>query len=268
MFKPSMNVLASILEDTRREVKLRRSRISRAMLAAAPSYVRPVVSLEAALRRSGLRVIAEIKKASPSRGVIREDFEPVTIATQYALEGAAAISVLTEEKHFQGSLAYLSSVRACVELPIVRKDFIIDEYQIHEARSAGADAVLLIVAALGGARLAAFMAEAAAVGLECLVEVHSEEELCIANEAGARIIGINNRDLATFVTDIGVSVRLAPHVRPEAVTVSESGIHSSEDIARLRAVGIRSVLIGESFMRSVDPGAALRAMLELGGTPA
>jgi indole-3-glycerol phosphate synthase len=262
-----MSVLAAILECARENVRHLREQTPVIRLAESPSYTRPVLSLEAALRRSGLRVIAEIKKASPSRGVIREDFHPVDIALQYAEAGAAAISVLTEEKHFQGSLAYLTAVRERVDLPLLRKDFIVDEYQVHEARAAGADAVLLIVAALGRDRLSALMAEAARVGLECLVEVHDEKELAAANEAGAALIGINNRDLATFTTDLGVSLRLASLARPGAVVVSESGIGDASDIARLRAAGIRSVLVGESFMRASDPGKALAAMIRRGGVP-
>jgi indole-3-glycerol phosphate synthase len=260
-----MSILASILDRTREEVNLRRLQVPMRSLVDAPSYTRPVVSLEGALRRPGLRVIAELKKASPSKGILRVEFDPVAIAISYALAGAAAISVLTEEKHFQGSLAYLRAVRAAVDLPLLRKDFIIDEYQVHEARASGADAVLLIVAALGGSRLEPLLAEAASVGLECLVEVHTESELRAAHEAGATIIGINNRNLATFATDLGISLRLSPLARPEAVLVSESGIGTEEDVARLRDAGIHCVLIGETFLRAGDPGAALKELLASGG---
>jgi indole-3-glycerol phosphate synthase len=262
-----MNVLAAILDHAWENVRRLRERTPVTRLIESPLYTRPVLSLEAALRRPGLRVIAEIKKASPSRGVIRKDFHPVDIAMEYAEAEAAAISVLTEEKFFQGSLASLTAIRERVNLPLLRKDFIVDEYQIHEARAAGADAVLLIVGALGRDRLSGLMAQATRVGLECLVEVHDERELAVANEAGAALIGINNRDLATFTTDLGVSLRLASLARADAVVVSESGIGDAADIARLHAVGIRSVLVGESFMRAPHPGKALRAMVGPGGVP-
>jgi indole-3-glycerol phosphate synthase len=210
----------------------------------------------------GLRVIAEVKKASPSRGVIREDFDPVALARAYARNGAAALSVLTDEKYFQGKLEFLERIREAVPLPILRKDFVIDPYQIRESRARGADAILLIVAALDRAELRSLLAEAREAGFQCLVEVHSEAELDAAVDAGAEIIGINNRDLRTFEVDLETTRRLAPKVPAGVIAVCESGIHSREDLRSLAASGVRCFLIGESLMRAPDPGARLRELLE------
>jgi len=206
-------------------------------------------------------VIAEIKKASPSLGVIRVDFDPALIAQQYEAAGAAAISVVTEPNYFQGGLSLLGKIRPITSLPLLQKDFLIDPYQIIEARSYGADAVLLIVRALNDSVMTDLSFQTQALGMEALVEVHDEYDLGRAIEMGARLIGINNRDLGTFRTDIGTSVRLAGKVPPDVVVVSESGIHGREQILSLRAVGVRAFLIGEVLMKAPDPGQRLRELL-------
>lgn len=203
-------------------------------------------------------VIAEIKRRSPSRGEIRRDLDPAGIAKAYADAGAAAISVLTDDRYFGGSLAVLAAVRRATELPILRKDFVVDAYQVDEARAAGADAVLLIVAALEPDRLRALRDHALALELDALVEVHDEAELDVARAAGADLIGINNRDLRSFATDLTVTERLAPRAPAGAVVVAESGILSYADVRRLQEAGARAFLVGESLMREADVGLALR----------
>jgi len=206
-------------------------------------------------------VIAEVKKASPSRGVIRADFDAVAIACAYAAAGAAAISVLTEARFFQGQPAHLEAIRAAVHVPLLRKDFIFDPYQLVEARAWGADAALLIVAMLDDAQLAELHAAGAGLGLDLLVEVHTADEVERAVAAGATLIGVNNRDLRTFVTALETAVRLRPLIPAGSVTVAESGINGAADIVRLRAAGYDAFLVGESLMRAPDPGAALAALL-------
>jgi indole-3-glycerol phosphate synthase len=206
-------------------------------------------------------VIAEIKKASPSRGVICHDFDPSRIARQYEAGGACAISVLTEGKFFLGSLEDLESARRAASIPILRKDFILDPYQIHEAKSSGADAVLLIAAALGRGELASLQEEARTLGMEALVEIHSPSELESLRGLDIPLIGINNRDLVTFETDISLSALLAPKLPPGALGVSESGIRTGGDIGRVRRAGIHAFLIGEQFMSREDPGKALSELL-------
>jgi indole-3-glycerol phosphate synthase len=206
------------------------------------------------------RVIAEVKRRSPSRGEIRANFDPVACALAYAEGGAAAISVLTDELFFGGHLDFLAAVRGAVSVPLLRKDFVIDAYQVDEARVAGADAVLLIAAALAPDALAALRARAEALGLCALVEVHDETELDAALASGARVIGINNRDLRTFETDLGVTERLAPRVPEGVVVVAESGIFTRTDMARLAASGADAFLVGESLMRETDVAGALRRL--------
>ncbi len=209
-----------------------------------------------------LRVIAEIKKASPSKGVLREDFDPVAIAKTYEACGAAAISVLTDNRFFQGRIEYLSAVRSVTSLPILMKDFIIDPYQLYQARAGGADAVLLIAAILDRNRLSALIEKAASIGLAALVEIHSAEELATALAAKADIIGINNRDLQTFQVTVDTTRRLAPQISPGKLIVSESGIDSREMMHSLAAeAGIHAFLVGEALMRAPDIGAALRSLL-------
>ena len=215
----------------------------------------------AALQRPGRHVIAEVKKASPSKGVIRADFDPVAIAREYASGGASAISVLTEERHFQGSGAYLTAIREAVPLPLLHKDFVFDPYQITEARALGADAVLLILAMLEDVLFRELLQEATETGLDALVEVHDEEELERALAAKAPLVGVNNRNLRTFETSLAVTERLAALAGSGAMLVGESGIETAADIARLEQCGVRRFLIGETLMRAAHPGVKLRELL-------
>lgn len=214
-----------------------------------------------ALRRDRPAIIAEVKKASPSRGLIRADFDPVTIATAYAAGGATAVSVLTEPRFFQGALEHLSAVRKALLLPLLRKDFVIDAYQITEARAWGADAVLLIVAILDDSLLRELLAAAAEVDLDVLVEAHTAAEVERAVAARATLIGINNRDLRTFVTTLETAEELGRLVPESALRIAESGIEKREHITRLAAAGFHAFLIGESLMRAADPAARLRELL-------
>jgi indole-3-glycerol phosphate synthase len=224
-------------------------------LAGAP----PPRGFRAALARPGLQVIAEIKRRSPSAGAIREDAQPADVARRYEAAGAAALSVLTEPHHFGGSLDDLVAARAVVGLPVLRKDFTVDPYQIVEARVAGADAVLLIVASVPD-QLADLSAEAKALGLDVLVEVHDAPELERALAAGADLIGINNRNLVDLSIDLATTERLRPLIPPGILVVGESGIETPADMRRVAAAGVDAVLIGQSLMRSPDPGAHLAAL--------
>jgi indole-3-glycerol phosphate synthase len=223
-------------------------------------------SLAAALRKSDrTNIIAEIKHRSPSKGIIREDFDPVRIAEGYASAGAAALSVLTEEDFFGGSLEHLRAIRKSLpETPLLRKDFLFDEYQLHESLEAGADAVLLITAILDDTSLARLIRLATELGLDALVEVHTKSELERAASAGARVIGINNRDLRDFTVDLATSLSLAPLAPNGAILVSESGISTDHDIALLSSAGFNAFLIGEHFMRAAEPGEALKRLLSDG----
>lgn len=213
---------------------------------------------------TNITVIAEIKKASPSLGIIREDFNPTEIARLYKAGGAVAISVLTDEKFFHGSLSYLTDVKESVDLPVLRKDFIVDPYQIYEARSAGADAILLIAALLSKEEIQRFLELAEDLDLDCLVEVHSETELQKVLQTSANIVGINNRDLATFKTDLETTLRLRPMIPQGKIVVSESGIKSRAEIVKLFKIGINAILIGETLMKSDDIPTKLHELL---GTP-
>lgn len=215
---------------------------------------------EALVAGEQVSLIAEVKKASPSKGVIRPDFNPAELARAYAAGGARAISVLTDERFFMGSLNHLREVRREVPLPILRKEFIIDPHQVYEAKVAGADAVLLIVAALSPDELSGLMRLAWDLGLDALVEVHTEEELETALGAGADIVGINNRDLRTFVTSLEVTARLAPRVPESAALVSESGIHRREDLEFLAGLGVDAVLVGEALARERDVEGKVREL--------
>ena len=216
----------------------------------------------AASGRTGL--IAEIKKASPSAGLIRADFDPAAIASAYQEGGAVCLSVLTDRKYFQGQPGHLHAAREAVDLPVLRKDFILDEWQIYESRAMGADCILLIMAALGDEQARAFEELASALDMSVLVEVHDEAELDRALGLQARLIGINNRNLKTMQTDIAVSERLAREIPPERFVVAESGIRDYADITRLKAVGVQGILVGESLMRQDDIVAATRRLLGLG----
>ena len=229
-------------------------------LDAVAAQRRGAKGFEEALKAKGLSVIAEVKKASPSKGLIQPDFRPAEVAAAYERSGASAISVLTEEHYFQGSAEVLKAVRQTVDLPILRKDFIFDDYQIYEARVMGADAVLLIVAILTDAEIRSFMALAAALGMDALVEVHDEGEMERAIDCGARIIGINNRDLKTFEVALSTSKRLLPMVPAGVLSVSESGIRDVADMAAVKSWGADAVLIGETLMRSGDVEATLKQL--------
>jgi indole-3-glycerol phosphate synthase len=214
-----------------------------------------------AIKGEGVRIIAEIKKASPSKGVLREDFNPVEIAGTYEKNGAVAISVLTEQHYFLGTLEHLKEVRRNVSLPVLRKDFILDPYQVYESRAAGADCILLIVGVLTGQILKEMIGLSRELGMAALVEVHTDEELSKALESGASLIGINNRDLKTFTTDINRTVELAGKVPPGLVKVSESGINTADDIALLKAAGVDAFLIGEALLRESDIAGKLKELL-------
>jgi indole-3-glycerol phosphate synthase len=207
-----------------------------------------------------VRLLAEVKKASPSRGVLAASFDPVGLATAYADHGAAAISVLTDEKYFQGSLDLLVAVRAAVSVPLLRKDFTLDEYQLWESRAAGADAVLLIAAILEPPRLRDLHAGAKGLGLAALVEVHTAEELDVALRVGAGLLGINNRNLHTFETRLETTLALLPMIPPGPVVVSESGFVRSDDVRRVVAAGAHAVLVGEALVRAADVGAKVREL--------
>ena len=221
----------------------------------------PTRDFRGALAVEGCAIIAEVKRRSPSRGVISADFDPVRIAREYEKNGAAAVSVLTDAAFFGGSSADLTAVKNTISLPILRKEFIIDPWQIHETRAIGADALLLIAAILGENDLREYRELAASLGLAALVEVHDLGEMEAALSSGAEIIGINNRDLRTFVTDIGTSRMLAPLVPPERIAVAESGIRSRQEIDTLLRAGVRAFLIGETLVGAPDIGAALRGLL-------
>ena len=215
----------------------------------------------AALARPGeVAIIAEVKKASPSAGVIRADFDPVAIARTYEQHGAAAISVLTDFAFFQGRLDYLSAVRSAVACPVLRKDFILDRYQLLEARAAGADAVLLIAECLPDDRLATLHGQALELGLQTLIELHDAEQLPRVLATGCTVIGINNRDLRTFITRIEQTLELLAQIPSNRIVVSESGIASHADLRRLGSAGVKAVLVGESLMRSPDIGTALDSL--------
>lgn len=230
-------------------------------------HLKPIRDFEKALLPNGknpVRIIAEVKKASPSKGVLREDFFPFDIARVYETFGAAAISVVTEEKFFKGRFDYLPSICANLKIPVLRKDFIIDEIQIYETRAAGADAVLLIVAILGKDRLKALMDVCAELKMPAMVEVHDERELEVALDAGASIVGVNNRDLKTFQTDINTTIRLAPYVPKDRLLVSESGINTFEDIMLLMENGANAFLIGETLVKEKDIGKKLKELRGVG----
>ncbi|MDO8586568.1 MAG: indole-3-glycerol phosphate synthase TrpC [Armatimonadota bacterium] len=256
-------ILDEITQFKRAEVDRQKEAVPPAEVKAALADAPAIRDFAGAVRRtgSGMRIIAEAKKASPSKGVIREDFRPVEIARAFEANGASAISVLTDQKFFQGALSYLTDVKSAVGLPILRKDFIIDEYQIYQSRAAGADAILLIAAILPEGVLRSFLDTAGGLGLSCLVEVHDEPEMETALAVGAKVIGVNNRDLRTFQVDINTTARLARMAPCDRVIVSESGVHSRADVDFLSRVGTHAILVGESLMRAEDIGAKLRELI-------
>ncbi len=259
------DVLAKICADKRREVATRKERAPLVTLerraAAAPRPRGFAARLAAVAASAKPALIAEIKKASPSRGLIRADFDPPALAHAYAAGGATCLSVLTDAPYFQGSDEHLIAARAAVDLPVLRKDFTLDPYQVVEARAIGADCVLLIMAALDDATAASLARTAQALNLDVLVEVHDEDELSRAQALGGVLIGINNRNLKTLTVDLGTFERLAPRVQGRRFLVAESGIGSGADIARLQRAGAKAFLVGESLMAAPDVTAATRALL-------
>lgn len=264
------NILDTILETKRREVAALRSRRGTAQWQGAAAAAPRARNFFAAVTRSPRRLvnlIAEVKRASPSAGVIREDFDAVAIARQYEAGGASALSVLTDERYFQGSLDDLAAVREAVSLPVLRKDFLLDAVQVYESRAAGADAVLLIAAALPAGKLLDLMILAAELRMTALVEVHNADELLrVRSMVGFphraySLLGINNRDLTTFRVDIATTLRLSSMIDDDLPVVSESGIGTRQDVERLRAGGVRGILVGETLMRSDDIPAAIEALI-------
>jgi indole-3-glycerol phosphate synthase len=254
--------LATIVEHVSNQIEQRRREMPSSALRERPLFNTLTRGFAKSLTGSSRRIIAEIKRASPSKGLIRANCDPVTVAKEYASHGASAISVLTEERFFQGSLLYLEQIRRTVSVPLLRKDFIVDPYQLTEARSYGADAVLFIAALLDPSLLQELREQATALSLDSLVEVHTEEELSAAVKAGAQLVGINNRDLKTFEVNLATTERLAPLVPVDTPAVCESGIDSVQQIRRVEKLGIHAFLIGEALMRAAEPGKKLRELLE------
>jgi indole-3-glycerol phosphate synthase len=257
----SGTVLDRIVEARRAAIAHRKKSVPETVLRFGVKQALPVRDFGAALGRDSLNVIAELKKASPSRGLIRADFDPVALAKSLEIAGAAAISVLTEEEFFQGDLKHMRDARAAISLPVLRKDFIVDPWQVWEARATNADSFLLIVAALDDARLAELLALGRELGMEPLVEVHTREELTRALAVGARILGVNNRNLRTLEVRVETSYELIEAIPEECIAVCESGLRTHEDLTRLRAAGFDAFLIGEHLMAQPDPAAALRVLL-------
>lgn len=263
------NILDQIIADKRQEVATAKTRQPlKALAELAAASPAPRNFFTAVTRRPNpINVIAEIKRASPSAGLIRPDFDPVAIARAYHANGAAAISCLTDQKYFQGSLDYIAQIKQAVPLPVLRKDFIIDPYQIHEARAAGADAVLLIAECLGEAELLDLMILSVQLKLTVLLEVHDVESLMKVRphigfpHPGYCLLGINNRDLRTMTTDLSHTLRLMEYVEDPKILVSESGIRTHADVQRLARAGVPAILVGEHLMKQPDPGAALRLLL-------
>ena len=256
-----MNTLQTIVDYKVQELETRRRDRPLRLLKEAPLFARPRRDFAASLSVPGRRIVAEVKRSSPSLGRICDDFDPVAIAAGYAAAGAAAISVLTEERFFEGSLDDLSAIRGRVETPLLRKDFLFEPYQVYEARAAGADAFLLIAAILRTEIIRELVALGREMEMTALVEVHTAEQLDRALVAGAAVIGINNRDLDTFVTRLETGLELLGAVPVGKTVVVESGLKTQADLARFEAAGVRAFLIGETLMRAPDPGASLRGLL-------
>jgi indole-3-glycerol phosphate synthase len=255
------DILDKILARKAEEIAERRARVPIAQLAQRAADAPPVRgfvdAIEQKIAAGRAAVIAEIKKASPSKGLLRADFRPAEIARSYAAGGAACLSVLTDIDFFQGADEYLQQARAACALPVLRKDFVIDPYQVVEARALGADCILLIVAALDDVRLGDLAGAAQHLGMDVLVEVHDAAELERALRLNLPLIGINNRNLRTFATRLDTTLELLDRIPADRIVVTESGIHTPTDVARLRAAGVHAFLVGEAFMRATDPGATL-----------
>jgi len=256
------DILQQILGRKAEEIRERSARINLSLVKAAAAAAETPrgfgEAIEQALQKRRPAVIAEIKKASPSKGVIRADFDPAAIARSYEAGGATCLSVLTDVDFFQGSDSFLRAARESCKLPVLRKDFVIDEYQVYEARALGADCILLIVAALGDPALGELADLGMELGMDVLVEAHDGVELERALQTSATLIGINNRDLRSFAVSLDTTLSLKDRIDADRVLVTESGISTREDVQRMRAAGVHSFLVGEAFMRAAEPGAALR----------
>lgn len=261
----SQDILSDIASYKRQEVAVRRSSLSAGEMSDRVAAASPPRGFRRALTEhyshGHLALIAEIKKASPSKGLIRADFDPVALAQAYQRGGAACLSVLTDTPSFQGADGYLTRVREATRLPCLRKDFLVDPWQAAESRALGADAILVILAMVDDALARDLMAEAARLGMDVLVEIHDAEEIRRASNLGADMVGINNRDLRTFVTDLAVTERLVSHIPPSALIITESGVYTAADAARLKRSGAQAMLVGESLMRQSDVEAATRTLL-------
>lgn len=257
-------ILDDILENKRREVAERVKREPIERVAQRAALAPKARDFKAALRQPGVSIVAEIKRQSPAKGALKLDMDAPTMAATYAQAGASCLSVLTDEKYFKGSDADLVAVRQRVQVPVLRKDFVVSPYQVYEARALGADAVLLIVLALRPAEILEMSRLAHAVGMAALVEVHSEEELGVALDIGADLVGVNNRDLTRMVTDLETTARLRPLVPPGVTLVSESGIRTAEDVAWLAGLGVDAALVGESLVTAPDAAVLLRSFLDAG----
>jgi indole-3-glycerol phosphate synthase len=258
------SILEEIVQSKRREVANARVRLPLEELEAQANEAPPVRDFRGALTGPGpIQLIAEVKKASPSAQVIRADFDPIAIARTYQAHGAACLSVLTDAPYFQGHLSYLARIRASVAIPLLRKDFLIDEYQVVEARMAGADAILLIAEILDDDKLGSLLDLAKRWKMAALVEFHDPANLPRIVASGADLIGINNRDLHRFVTDLDLTLRLRDQIPPEVTLVSESGIRSRADVERLEAAGVSAILVGETLMRAANIGLAVEQLLGL-----
>ena len=263
-----MTILDTIVATKREEIAVAKAAVPEAQLRQEASGRSPARDFRAALAAAnGVALIAEVKRASPSAGTIREDFDPTEIALTYQQHGATCVSVLTDETYFQGSLGYLRTIRESIELPILRKDFLLDPYQVWEARAAGADAVLLIAECLDDPSLRELMRVTALAGMVPLVEIYAEENLSRVLDAGATLIGINNRNLANFEVDLERTIRLRKSVPRDRLLVGESGIRSRRDVQRLADAGVDAILVGEHFMRQRDIGGAVDALMGRGDAP-
>lgn len=258
------DILQTILRTKQEEIAARSANTSLTQWREQAAHADPVRgflrSMQAQIAAGNPAIIAEIKKASPSRGVIRADFDPPAIAQSYAAGGAACLSVLTDAQYFQGHESYLQAARAACNLPVIRKDFIVDPYQVYEARAIGADCILLIVAALEDVQMADLYAQATALGMDVLVEVHDREELERALHLNAPLIGINNRNLRTFATSLDTTLAMLPDVPENVLLVTESGIHTPADVRLMREHHVNAFLVGEAFMRAKNPGSALQEL--------
>jgi indole-3-glycerol phosphate synthase len=256
-------ILDKILVETRQTIEQAKRRVPLETLQRNAETLPPPRDFHAALAAGeAVQLIAEVKKASPSAGIIRADFDPVAIARSYASAGAACLSVLTDEPFFQGHLDFLRAVRQAVDLPLLRKDFIVDPYQLWEARAAGADCVLLIAECLSVEELRTLHDQAHALGMQTLIELYEPENLPAVLATGTRLVGINNRNLRTFVTDLNHTIELAASIPDDRLVVGESGIREPADLRRLQAAGVKAVLVGESLMRQPDIAAAVRGLLD------